>query len=248
MTDDRAQAFTLEGIVSGVIVLTALLFALQTVSVAPATTGTTDDASTLRTQANDLISVAADEGYLKRMVLCGKQWNTTAFTGEDVSPYRAIGNDKEDILSGDPGGPLKQSATPFGDMIRVALTDRGYNFRLEFAYLVAPGNREVMSVFPHGDGAGDNPRPASRDPAVVATHTVTLFDNMETTGITDATASSGKPTQKFCNAGMPGQPSGVPLKDVAKNDDDTTNAEFYLEDIDDDSDLFNVVEVRLVVW
>lgn len=239
MTDERGQAFTLEGIVSGVIVLTALMVALQTISVAPGVTGSDDSAASLRTQANDLMSVAADEGYLEDIVLCGhnNDGDPTKVTSNDISPYRAIGNSKEDTAA-----VPDQSATDFGDMIRVAFTERGYNYRVEFAYLDASGDRQTQFVFPLS-ASGSNPRPAARDPAVVATHTVTLFDDMRTTGIkNDGNGNPVVPTTKTCDA-----PDGVPLSRVAPSSPGSAD-QFYLPDVDSSSDLYNIVEVRLVVW
>lgn len=244
VNDDRGQAFTLEGIVSGVIVLTALLIALQTISIAPATTGSTDDAAALRTQANDVMTLAAEQGHLRDVVLCGQNGDGDVdVISSDASPYRAIGNSKANTDS------LKQSATDFGDMLRVAFTDRGFNYRVEFAYLDNGGDRKTVYVFPLS-ASGSNPRPASRDPAVVATRTVTLFDDMETTGIKgdgDGHPTSDPPA-KFCDADE--STAGGALLKNARPSDTVSGNKFYLPDVSnpENDDLYNVVEVRLIVW
>lgn len=244
VTDNRAQAFTLEGVVSGVIVLTALLLALQSISIAPATTGSTDDASALRTQANDVMDVAAEQGHIRDIVLCGVNGDGDIdVSSGDVSPYRAIGNSKENV------GSLMQSATDFGDMLRVAFTDRGYNYRVEYAYLDDAGDRQRVYVFPLSSSSS-NPRPASRDPAVIATHTVTLFDDMETTGVKGD--GNGHPTSdapaKHCDADD--TTDGGALLKNARPSAATSGNKFALPDVSNpqDDDLYNVVEVRLIVW
>ncbi|MFB6139044.1 MAG: hypothetical protein ABEJ26_01255 [Halosimplex sp.] len=68
---DRGQAFTLEAVLGALIVIAGLVFALQAVTVTPATTGSTAapvDVSRL----DSVLAEAADSGALKRSVLA---WN-----------------------------------------------------------------------------------------------------------------------------------------------------------------------------
>jgi hypothetical protein len=59
---DRGQAFTLEGVVAAMMVLIALLFALEAVLVTPITTGAVDEGtqSRLGAEANDVLRITAD--------------------------------------------------------------------------------------------------------------------------------------------------------------------------------------------
>ena len=58
---DRGQAFTLEGVVAAMMVLIALLFALEAVLVTPITTGAVDEGtqSRLGAEASDVLRITA---------------------------------------------------------------------------------------------------------------------------------------------------------------------------------------------
>ena len=59
--EDRGQAFTLEGFIGALLVLSAVLFALQTVTVTPSTGGTVDQGAqaSLETRAEDVLVTTA---------------------------------------------------------------------------------------------------------------------------------------------------------------------------------------------
>ena len=110
----RGQAYTLEGIISAILVVVAVLLGLQAVNVAPWTSGPSEQSvETLRTQGNDLLSAAADNGTLRRAVTCvdGDTPNADA--------YRPNSTD---------------SSTALGPLLGQTLKERGYgyNIYLEF--------------------------------------------------------------------------------------------------------------------
>ncbi|ELZ43693.1 hypothetical protein C464_16127 [Halorubrum coriense DSM 10284] len=74
--DDRGQAYTLEGVVSAVLVLTALLLATTAVVITPTTAGTIDrdTMAQLGTQTDDVLTAAHERGTLREAALF---WNVT---------------------------------------------------------------------------------------------------------------------------------------------------------------------------
>ncbi|MBX0284861.1 DUF7288 family protein [Haloarcula salinisoli] len=74
MTGDgqtRGQAFTLEGVIGAIIVLSSVVLALQAVDIAPLATGGDDaQADRLETEVSDLLATAADRDALRTTVTC----------------------------------------------------------------------------------------------------------------------------------------------------------------------------------
>lgn len=229
---DRGQGFALEGVFAGLLLATALVFALGIVSPASYAAGTSEQSASLHQQADDLLATAADDGTLTRIALCGGVANDSV--DPSVSPYNAIGNGLiNDTLAerweSGVGDRSPHNATAFGYMLNRTFSERGYQYAVSFAYLNASTDeREVESVYP-SDDEGRAPRDA-----VVATRTVTLYDGMTTTGIN---ASNMGIPEKFCDAGD----DGVALSEL-------DGQEFYAEDVAPDRELFNVVEIRVMVW
>lgn len=110
----RGQAYTLEGIISAVLVIVAVLLGLQAVNVAPWTSGPTEQSvETLRTQANDLLSAAADDGTLRQAVTCVDDGTP------NVDAYRPTKTD---------------SSTALGPMFGQTLGERGYEYNIYIRY------------------------------------------------------------------------------------------------------------------
>ena len=90
MTGDgeaRGQAFTLEGVIGAVIVLSSVVLALQAVDIAPlATGGDNAQSDRLETQVADLLATAADRDALRTTVTCSTP-------GGDPDPGLANPND-----------------------------------------------------------------------------------------------------------------------------------------------------------
>ncbi|NHN49589.1 hypothetical protein G9464_18630 [Halostella sp. JP-L12] len=167
--DERAQAFTLEGFIGSMLILTAVLFALQSVIITPTTSGTVDRdvRAQHQTQANDILQQAHNNGSLKYLVL--------NFDGEDSDYYE--GSERSDIGYGADPPP-----TQFGTMLNQTFNQRGkvYNVVVEY--------RCVATNDSNCEGAGGNAtvgvmrrnmvyRGVPSDNAVVATRMVTIYDN-----------------------------------------------------------------------
>jgi len=69
--ETRGQAFTLEGVIGAIIVLSSVVLALQAVDIAPlATEGDNAKDYRLETQVGDLLATAADRDALRTTVTC----------------------------------------------------------------------------------------------------------------------------------------------------------------------------------
>lgn len=218
---DRGQAFTLEGIVGGVLVLTALLFALQSLLVTPTTGGAVDPGvrSDLRQQADDalVVSAQADEMDLSTLVRYWDQREQTfaCYTedGAEICPVnKRIGFGRQQ-----PPGPL-------GDILNQTFESRAqtYNIHMRFrGKSVGDGAEEVPIVY----------RGEPSETAVVATYRVALFDDMALTspGANDAQLSEYD-------------------TDPVDNPDPEQSGYYPVPDAYPSSPLYNIVEVRLVVW
>jgi len=127
------------------------------------------------------------------------------------------------------GNQVDSSSTTFERMLNQTFDQHGHNYNIYFTYLRPSGERARISV----TSSDDNPTSgviAPTDSAAVATRTIAIYDE-DRTRILDRTQN---PPQK-CGA------EGTTVKDAG-------GAYFIQEDIDNNSSLYNIVEVRLVVW
>lgn len=116
MSDKRGQAFTLEGVIGAMILLTAVLFALNSAVLLPST-GETGNQAQIEQEAKDVMQVAADEGHLSQIARCynttEEQWAWAEGEGTPAAPpENALGNMTEET---------------FGDR------DRSYNIEVKYA-------------------------------------------------------------------------------------------------------------------
>ena len=162
-TRGRGQAFTLEGFVASAFLLTALLFAHQSLVLSPSTGGTVDaeTQTQLRQQAQDVLLTAskADSGDLSTTV---RRWNPDRATFVDAD-NRQVG-----YGNGTPPGAL-------GTLLVDVFGSQGRSYNV---VLVARGQE-----------TDDDPvveRLVWRGPpgqtAVTASYRLTLYDNMTLTG------------------------------------------------------------------
>jgi len=68
-SDDRGQAYTLESLIAALLLVTAVLFALQSVVITPTSAGALDRdvQAQLEQESNDVLVTAANEGELSRL-------------------------------------------------------------------------------------------------------------------------------------------------------------------------------------
>lgn len=156
--DDRGQAFTLEGLVAGVILLTSLLFALQGVVVTPGAPGADIEPET-RQQAVDMLDLAEQEGWLDEML------RYVDTEDEGVTFYGAT-----DTTVGY-GSAIPD--TDFGSLLEETFYERGkvVNVILEFPREGHVGTTSEPLIF-----RGEPPSAST-----VATTTVTLYSNQTLT-------------------------------------------------------------------
>lgn len=208
--DERGQAYTLEGLVGALVILTALLYAMQAVVLTPTTAGTVDQdvKAQLRVEAHDVLVVSADRGELADLAL---NWNnstgTFAHAYDDVVGY----SQNPPCTMGPPADPRPCEA--FGERLDDTFSSQGFTYNLFVDYRNATDVRETDTATAVYRGV-----PSSND--VVATYTVVLYDNMTLTS--------------------PENANGRTLEELGSE-------EFYADDIDP-GPVYNVVEVRLVLW
>lgn len=158
---DRGQAFTLEGLIGAIIILTALWYALQAVIITPTTGGTVDPGvrAEIQQQAEDALAIAAqaESGTLSELSRNWSQSRRTFFGS--VNPRIGYGQQRL------PG--------TLGEILNETFGSRDRSFNVEMHYLDASG------------GATDSVTVASRgspsESAVIGTYRVTLYDNMTLT-------------------------------------------------------------------
>lgn len=204
VSEDRGQAFTLEAVIGSVIILSAVLFAIQAIIITPTTGGTVDPEirSQVQTEADDVLTLAAqNETFgLSEYV---RYWsrNRLAFVG---AVNREIGY-----------GTRKPPKT-LGRMLNQTFESRGRTYNIVLRYQNASAGTETSRMVYRGEPS---------DNAVTATRRVTLYDNQTLTG-PNATR--------------------VELTDLGTNI--TGNRGFYPIPNAVEGPVYNVVEVRLIVW
>jgi hypothetical protein len=161
---ERGQIYTLESVIASVLVLTAVLFALQAVVITPTTSGSLDPSirAEIQQQASDILLVAAQNETLSLSMLA-RYWqqDTRTFAGPNaVNPNVGYGE------NGPPG--------VFGDMLTETFTQRGRIYNVELVYQgrnLSDGQGSVPMVY----------RGTPADGAVVSSYSVTLYDNQTLT-------------------------------------------------------------------
>lgn len=205
--DERGQAFTLEGVMSALVILMGLLFALQSTVITPTTGGEIDDETRqqLQQKANDILVIVANNGT-QDLVWYVRYWDpdTRTFYGANRP---AVGYAEE----GPPGD--------FGTTLQQAFNQRGrrYNLIVRFRGEDSPDSSGVQRMVYQG---------APAEHAVVASYTITLFDNQTLTG----PKSTSRELIEYDTNATDNDDSFYPIPDVVPGP------------------VYNVVEVRLVVW
>lgn len=162
--DERSQAYTLQAIIGGIMILTAFLFAFQSIIITPTTTSAVDPEvrTDLRQQATDIMTITngnetTDLSYYVRF------WdqNSRTFAGKAaLNPDVGYGNNPPPGI--------------FGKMLDETFTERGRFYNVEIFYLqetLSAGRESVVMVNQGSPAEG----------AVVASRTVVLYDNQSLT-------------------------------------------------------------------
>ena len=202
----RAQAFTIEGLAAALVLTAALVFSLQAVVVTPTTRGTVDEdvRSGLRQQATDVLAVGAgaETGDLSYLV---RYWPPNRRTFHDATNAE-VGYG----LRGPPGA--------FGRTLNDTFGSRGFLYNVEVVYRTGdPGRTGEVTMVRQG---------FPDENAVVATRTVTLYDDQPLT----APGTGGANLTSYDTSLTNGENGYYPVPDAVGGP------------------VYNVVEVRLTVW
>ncbi|WP_255170023.1 DUF7288 family protein [Natrononativus amylolyticus] len=211
--NDRGQAYTLEGFIGAIIVLMAVLFALQAVVITPTTGGAVDRSSQAQTQqeVQDALIVTENEGELSQLV---RYWNASEDPEEqefyrsnapaETTAYTADRFSDEDVL---------EERSLLGNILEERFGERGQNYNVELVYQDSDGEAEDDLYLVYQGS------PSST--AVTASYTVTLYEYQDFR--TPDHSGSLENADEF-NYPIPNEPT------------------------EDDGAIYNVVEVRVVVW
>ncbi|ADD06692.1 uncharacterized protein Nmag_3140 [Natrialba magadii ATCC 43099] len=197
---DRGQAYTLEGFIGAMIVLMAVLFALQSVVITPTSGGLADRSvqSQVQQEAQDALIVSDQHDNLSALV---RHWDEDeSFAGASGSPapdeeYQTFSQD--DL----------ENASVLGQVLNKRFADQGWNYNLEFHYTDG-------SEFDHKTAVYQGSPPSD---AITTSYMVTLYEDQ-----------------------------------YVKPDEEEEIGEFEDPMIpratSEGDPVYNVVEVRLVVW
>lgn len=208
---DRGQAFTLEGLVGALLILTAVWYALQVVVVMPETGGAVDSElrENIRQQTDDALLIAsqAEDNDLSSLV---RNWSQSRRTFSGA-------------LNPDIGYGMAEVPGPLGTLLREGVTERGRLYNVEMTYLEPdPSNgTETVTIASQGSPSGD---------AVVATQRVVLYDNMTLTAPSAGAAELWQYDTFPTTNPVPGKSGYYPVPNAV------------------DGPVYNIVEVRVVVW
>jgi hypothetical protein len=191
----RGQAHTLEAFVAGLLVLSGLVFALQTTAVTPLSASTSNQhvGNQQRAAAIGVLDAAEADGTLTRALV---DWNTS-----------------EEEFVGSDGGTFNNAGPPnaFGHALNETFADRRAAFNVQLRWF-SENRTETDSTMLVDMGTPS-------DDAVVAGRTVTLYNDTRLAGGSSGNVSAA-----------------------------AANGTFYAPDAARGERLFNVVEVRIIVW
>ena len=190
----RGQAYTLEGVLAAILVVTATVYGLGAIDTRAWEDETRSETTQLEYRASDVLSIASDSGALRDAVLCYRDG-------------RPIDGDRDRTLA------------TFEQMLNLTFDSQAQQYNLYFSYWNTNEQRETILVSDES-GNSDERAPTS---AADASTTVTITDNMN------------RRIDDDCS------PIPVTVKEDQNN--------FYIsKDVAPNSSLYNIVEVRLVVW
>ncbi|WP_224447165.1 DUF7288 family protein [Haloprofundus salilacus] len=154
---DRGQAHTLEAVMSALILITSVIFALQVTAVTPLSASTSSQHIENQQQATaeGVLTAAADSGALERTLLF---WGDSDGDGDDE--FRGATNE-EYYTAGYP-------PTEFGRILSSTFGDRSVAANVYVRYHTDGGGERRQRLFYQGEPS---------DNAATATQLVTLYDD-----------------------------------------------------------------------
>ncbi len=202
----RGQAFTLEGLIGAIILLTAVLFALQSINAVPSSSDgpQVEQSATIEVDAKDVLRLSAR--------------NETFGLSEMVRYYSPVQGQFYGAVDGEVGYGTQQPPGGVGSLLESTVTEQGRTYNLQLRYRnenLSDGWKRTTVV---ARGQPD-------DDAIVATYIITLYDNQTLTSPTT---------------------TGIELQEVSS--DPSGGTAHYPIPNAFDGPVYNVVEVRLIVW
>ena len=174
--DERGQAFTLEGLIAAIVLLTAVLFALQAVVITPTTGGSVDRGvqAQVDQQLTDAMLVGAEDGNFSELVRYYSAENETANCpwNQDECWYQETASNQSVYNSSTFAEELDFVV---GDVLDEHFVNQsGKSYNVEFVYFDEDGeNRTTKDVVRMGGARSDS--------AVTASYMVVLHEEHELT-------------------------------------------------------------------
>ncbi len=203
----RGQMYTLEGVIGALVIISAVVFAMQSVVITPTSGGDVGpgERTDLRHQAGDVLEIANqnDTFDLSSLSRYWSQSKRTFYGG--LNPRLGYG--------------ARQPPGAIGALLNETFSSQSRQYNLLLRYRPADPTNETLSTPVVYQGTPD-------ENAAVATRTITLFDNQTLTA------------------------PGTGNVELWQYDTDFTDSDDGYYPIPDASDgpIYNVVEVRLIVW
>ncbi|QLG50539.1 DUF7288 family protein [Natrinema halophilum] len=175
---DRGQAYTLEGFIGAMVVLMAVLFALQSVVLTPTTGGLTDRSvqAQIHQEAQDALLVSNQDGNLSETI---RNWDSEGGFENASEPF-APNESHQTYSATDFGGESE-----LGRILNERFTDRGWSYNVH----LYPETGERKTLVYQGSP------PSS---SLAASYTVVLYDNQTLTssksGTLEAAAEADEET------------------------------------------------------
>lgn len=149
VTAPRGQAYTLEGVLAAILVVTAMVYGLGAIDTRAWQDSTREETQQLSYRASDLLTVAGETGALRNATLCYRDGRR---------------------LNGNRTAPR----STFESMLNATFDTQGDQYLITLSYWGENDERESVIVSENNDESVNRP-PAS---AAVATTAVTLTDDM----------------------------------------------------------------------
>ncbi|ELZ23949.1 DUF7288 family protein [Natrinema limicola] len=165
LNGDRGQAYTLEGFVSAMVVLMAVLFALQSVVITPTSGGLSDRSvqAQLQQEAKDALVVSDQDGNLSETI---RNWNTDEDQFHKASVPGPDGNSTYNTTA-------FANQSRLGGILEQRFANNGYSYNVELvSETEAPNEFETTYLVYQGAPSPD---------AVTASYVVTLYEDDELT-------------------------------------------------------------------
>jgi len=163
---DRGQVYTIEGVTAAILMVIAVLLALQAVTVTPTTPGTIDrdTRNKLQVQAHDVLAASDESGSLSETL---RYWSVSSTTFH-------VPEDAEYGASDSVGYGFNDPPTEFGALMDQTFSQRGYKYNV---YLEVRSGDDSRSLTTYPLVRRGEPT----DNAVTATYVVTLYDDQRLT-------------------------------------------------------------------